>query len=341
MINLSIIIPVYNEFNFLDLFTIRLLNSFKNIETEYIFVNDGSDDGSEKWLENFCKENKQNNCKLINITKNSGKGNAIHQGIKIALGKYILFQDADLELDTEDSKEMFNIINNNKEIKCLFGSRYLSGKLKKNNNYLNEFIGKLNSLIFNLLFDQSLSDLHCGTKIISKDVLDSINLTVKDFGFEIDISSQIAKKKYDIYEYGISFFSRSKLEGKKITWIDGIKSYYYLFKTRFIQNDISTTLSIIFSLIYMGYLGSLFSSGILNMISILSCLIIGLFIGLHRKILSSFVILLSCLLAIFISSKNIEIYSIILFFFIGLYLSKKLSRFLNKKNKNNFINSLF
>jgi len=154
VINLSIIIPVYNEFNFLDLFTKRLLNSFKNIETEYIFVNDGSDDGSEKWLENFCKENQKNNCKLINITKNSGKGNAIHQGIQIALGKYILFQDADLELDTEDSKEMFNIINNNKEIKCLFGSRYLSGKLKKNNNYLNEFIGKLNSLIFNLLFDQ-------------------------------------------------------------------------------------------------------------------------------------------------------------------------------------------
>jgi len=130
---------------------------------------------------------------------------------------------------------MLKIISGNVTMNCLFGSRYLSGKLKNNNNYLYEFVGKFNSLLFNILFKQSISDLHCGTKIISKEVLDSLNLTIKDFGVEIDLAAQISKKNYDIYEHGISYFSRTKKEGKKITWIDGLKSYFYLFKLRFVQ----------------------------------------------------------------------------------------------------------
>ena len=216
MIELSIIIPVYNEINYLDLFSKRLISSFEKIKTEYIFINDGSNDGSEEWLKTFCENNKKSNCKLINIRNNTGKGNAIHCGIKIASGKYILFQDADLELDTNDSREMYSIINENNNIECIFGSRYLSGKLKKNDNYLNEFIGKFNSLIFNLLFSQSLSDLHCGTKIISKRVLSTLNLTIKDFGFEIDVASQIAKKNMIYMSMGYLFFQEQEFKEKKL-----------------------------------------------------------------------------------------------------------------------------
>ena len=133
----------------------------------------------------------------------------------------------------------------------IFGSRYLSGKIKKNKNLLNEFIGRLNSIIFNLLFSQSLSDVHCGTKIISKKVKDKISLTIKDFGLEIDLASQIAKNNIEIYEYGISYFARTVQQGKKITWYDGLKSYYYLFKTRFIDNDFPTKLSIFYTSFYM------------------------------------------------------------------------------------------
>ena len=233
MINLSIIIPVYNELETLKIFTQKLFKTFENENIEYIFINDGSDDGSTELLKEIIKNKSKLKCKLINLNHNMGKGNAIHEGIKISIGQYVLFQDADLELKTDDSLEMLKIINNN-NINCLFGSRYLAGNLNKNNNYLNKFFVKLNSFLFNILFKQSLSDLHCGTKIISKKILEELNLTIKDFGFEIDIASQIAKKKYPIYEHGISYFARNKKDGKKITWIDGLKSYYYLFKTRFL-----------------------------------------------------------------------------------------------------------
>ncbi len=96
-----------------------------------------------------------------------------------------------------------------------FGSRYLSGKLKKHNYFINEFIGKLNTFIFNLLFGQSLSDIHCGLKIFHRNVYKKINLSVNDFGLEIDIASQIIKNNYFIYEVGVSYFSRTVKAGKK------------------------------------------------------------------------------------------------------------------------------
>ena len=75
----------------------------------------------------------------------------MHEGIKICTGDHILFHDSDLELDTKDSFEMYQIIKKDKTIKCVFGNRYLTGKLKSNKNYFNEFVGRINSLIFNIL----------------------------------------------------------------------------------------------------------------------------------------------------------------------------------------------
>ena len=341
MITLSVIIPVFNEEDTLKVFVERLFASFIKINTEYIFINDGSTDKSSEILNNVCNKDDINSCKLINLTKNSGKGNAIHEGLKIANGQYILFQDADLELDTNDSLEMLNMVTDNPSINCLFGSRYLSGKLKKNNNYLNEFVGKFNSFLFNILFKQSLSDLHCGTKIISKEILDSLKLSIKDFGFEIDIASQIAKKNYDIYEYGISYFARSKDEGKKITWVDGLQSYYYLFKTRFLQNDLFTTVSIIISLSYMSYVGSYFGMGNGKVLMIFFFAVCGLFIGLHKKILSSLFIFLFLYLGSLFSYGNGKIYTVLLGFIIGTYISGILAKYIKKHMKNDFFKLLF
>ncbi len=334
---LSIIIPVFNEVECIKKFTNNIKNTFINENVEYIFINDGSNNGSKEWLEEYIKKQPKENNKLVNLSKNTGKGNAIHEGIKISRGDHILFQDADLELDTKDSLEMYKIIINNKKIKCLFGSRYLTGKLKSNKNFINEFVVRINSLIFNVLYLQSLSDVHCGTKIVSKDVLENIKLTIKDFGFEIDIATQIAKNNFEIFEYGISYFSRTIQEGKKITWIDGLKTYYYLFKTRFIDNDISTQFSILFSSIYMMYIGSHFSKGTGSLLVILMTLIIGLFIGLKRKIASSSFIYLFCFVGSLFSKGNGRIYTVILGFIIGLYLSKKVVKLVRKKTKNKFI----
>ena len=263
-INLSIVIPVFNEERYLNKLFLDLKKYFNEEDIEVIVVNDGSVDDSYYILEQLKKNSYKFKYKLINLSKNFGKGYAVKKGAKVSLGKYILLQDADLELDIKDSKEIYEIISMDESIDCIFGSRYLSGKLKKHNYFINEFIGKLNTLIFNLLFGQSLSDIHCGLKIFHRNVYKKINLSVNDFGLEIDIASQIIKNNYFIYEVGVSYFSRTVKAGKKITWVDGLKSYYYLFKARFLDNTISTLFSIIISPIYMTFVGSYFGMGLGN-----------------------------------------------------------------------------
>ena len=338
LLKLSILIPVFNEIRYLETLTKKLKESFKTENVEYIFIDDGSTDGSKEWLKSYVDKLPKEKNILISFTNNEGKGKALHAGLKICKGDYILFQDSDLELDTDDSYAMYKIIKNDTNINCVFGSRFLSGKLKRNRNFVNKIIGKINSWIFNILFFQSISDLHCGLKIISKKVKNSIVLTIVDFGFEIDIATQIVKNNFDIFEYGISYFARTFAEGKKITWVDGLKSYFYLFKTRFIDNDISTQFSILFSMIYMIYVGSHFGMGSGKILMIVFTAITGLFIGLHKKIGISSIIYLFCYFGSLFSKGNGKIYTFLLSFLIGIYLSKKISTIVKQKTNNKFIN---
>ena len=340
-LKLSIIVPVYNEIDCLDEFTTSLIKSFKSENTEIIFVNDGSNDGSAEWLSNYVYKNtlgkNKNNYLLINSSKNLGKGSALRKGLQLATGDYVLFQDSDLELNTTDSKEMYELIKQNLKMEVVFGSRFLSGKLRANKNFINEIFVKINSILFNILFFQSITDLHCGTKIISKEILDKIKLTINDFGIEIDIASQIAKKNYRIYEYGVSYFSRTKLEGKKVTWIDGFLSYYYLFKTRFIDNDISIILSIIYSVFYMFFVGLYFGMGIGKNLVVFFCILIGCFLGLYKKLFTSSLVFLFIYIGSLFSKGNGKIYTVLIGFILGIYISEKISKKINTISNNKFI----
>lgn len=339
---LSIIIPVYNEFPYLEKFTKSLTDTFEDENVEYIFIDDGSNDGSTDWLKNYKINylSKPNRHKfiLLNLKKNYGKGFALKKGLEVATGDYFLFQDSDLELNPKDSREMYELVKQDSSVDVLFGSRFLSGKLRSNKHFINEIFVKLNSLIFNILFRQSITDLHCGTKIISKKVINKILLTINDFGFEIDIASQIAKNNFNIYEYGISYFSRSRLEGKKVTWIDGILCYYYLFKTRFIDNDISILLSIIYSIIYMFFVGTYFGMGIGKDIVVIIFSIIGCFIGLYKKLFTSSLVFLFIYFGSLFSNGNGKIYTVLLGFIVGMFLSTKISSIINNKTNNKIIN---
>ena len=332
-INLSIIIPVFNEENFLNKLFSQLKKFFNEKNIEIIFVDDGSSDSSLAIL-NTLKQKEQYkfifNIETIQI--NSGKGKAIQTGLKKSQGNYILLQDADLELDSKDAKEMYDIICSNKEIKCIFGSRYLTGKLKKNNYFFNNVVGKFNSFIFNIFFRQSISDVHCGLKIIERSVIEKINLSINDFGIEIDLASQIVKNKFFIYEFGVSYYFRSKNEGKKITWVDGIKSFYYLIKVRFFDNPISTNLSILYSSIYMAYVGSYFGMGFGKTLFILIFYIIGLIIGLKFKIVPSSIILLFIFLGSLFGQGQGKVLSVLIFFIFGIYLANYLKNYLKEKN---------
>ena len=338
-INLSIVIPVFNEELYIEDLFYDLKKYFNYDDIEVIFINDGSYDNSKLILENIkTTKNFNFRLKILNFKKNLGKGKAVREGLKASKGEYLLLQDADLELDVKDSRELYEIIIKDDKIKCIFGSRYLSGKLKKHNYFVNELVGKFNTLLFNIFFGQSLTDIHCGLKIMHKDVYNKINLTINDFGLEIDIVSQIIKSNFFIYEVGVSYFSRTIKAGKKITWMDGLKSYYYLFKVRFIDNPLSTKISILISCAYMIYVGSHFGSGLGNHLFILFFFLMGLIIGLKNKIISSLTIFLFILLGSLFGSGQGKVLAVLLFFVLGIILVSKIKTKLIKKFK--FLNSL-
>ncbi len=340
-IELTILIPVYNEVNLLEKLVKNLVNTFENITVKYVFIDDGSTDGSDDWLSKnipiVCKLYKYD---LILLKKNFGKGFAIRQGIKKIEGDYVLCLDSDLEYDPKDGLEIYEIAKNNNYIDVIYGSRYLGGKIQLRKHYFNDIAVRINTFIFNILFNQSITDLHTGTKVIKSKLIKNLELTLNRFGLEIDMSSQIAKKNYNIYEYGISYVERTKSQGKKITFLDGLLSYYFLFKTRFLQNDAATSISILYSLCFMTYAGTYFGMGLGKIMIVGVLIFVGLMLGINRKIIPLSLIFLSIYIGSLFSSGNGRIYPIIFFFIISFILSKKIANKYKNTKKGSFMKYL-
>ena len=340
-IELTILIPVYNEVNLIEKFVKKLVNTFDNITVKYVFIDDGSTDGSDDWLAKnipiVCKLYKYD---LIFLKKNVGKGFAIRQGIKKIEGDYVLCIDSDLEYDPKDGLEIYEIAKNNNYIDVIYGSRYLGGKIQLRKHFFHDIAVRINTFIFNILYDQSITDLHTGTKVIKSKLIKNLELTLNRFGLEIDMSSQIAKKNYNIYEYGISYVERTKRQGKKITYVDGLLSYYFLFKTRFLQNDAATSLSILYSLCFMTYAGTYFGMGQGKTMIVGFFMLIGLMLGINRKIIPLSLIFLSIYIGSLFSSGNGRIYPIIIFFIISFILSKKIANKYKNTKKGSFMRCL-
>tara|TARA_Y100001970_G_scaffold60101_1_gene76560 strand:+ start:3241 stop:4272 length:1032 start_codon:yes stop_codon:yes gene_type:complete len=340
--NSSLIVPIFNEIASLKNLCKKLKETFKDHHIKFIFVDDGSTDGSTEWLKQNLKSFfSKNNYNLILLKKNFGKGYAIKEGIKKIEGAYTLFIDSDLEYQPADLLEMYNVILNNDEIDVLYGSRNLGSKTQLRRYFLNGIAVKLNTWIFNFLFNQSLTDLHTGSKIIKNTLLKTLNISTNGFGLEIVMSSEISKKNINIFEYGISYYERSIEEGKKITIIDGIQSYYFLFKERFIQNNLETQISLIYSFLFMTYVGTYFGMGTGKIMVILFFMLIGLMIALNRRILTlSFIFLLLYIGSLF-SKGNGKIYTTLGFFILGLYITKKIRKKLNRFKGKTFLKFLF
>ena len=203
-VNASIVVPIYNEINLIDNFVNNLFKTFKNEKIKFIFIDDGSKDGSSEWLQkNLNKIFYKTNYDLITLKKNYGKGYAIKQGIKKVEGSYTMFIDSDLEYQPQDLYEMYNVVLKNQDIDVLYGSRNLGAKTQLRRYFLNGIAVKLNTWIYNFLFNQSLTDLHTGSKIIKNLLLKELNISTNGFGLEIVMSSEIAKRKINIF---ISYF---------------------------------------------------------------------------------------------------------------------------------------
>ena len=221
---LSIIIPCYNEKATIE----ALLNEVKAVDLgttkkEIIIVDDGSKDGTRKILTTIS--NKDKRIKLIFQATNQGKGAALKQGILASTGDVVIIQDADLEYDPEDYKRLLYPIERG-QADVVYGSRFIGGEPHRIIYFRNQIANKFLTFLSNVFTGLNLTDMETCYKMMRGDLARKLakNLKAQRFGFEPEITARIAKSKVAVYEIGISYYGRSKEEGKKIGFMDGIKA---------------------------------------------------------------------------------------------------------------------
>ncbi|WP_423792568.1 glycosyltransferase family 2 protein [Methanocaldococcus indicus] len=230
MKKVSIVIPAYNEEKTIEKILKKILDVKLPLEKEIIIVNDGSTDKTKDIVEEFIKKHPNENIKLIN-KENGGKGSALKVGIKHSTGDIIIIQDADLEYDPNDYPKLIKPILEGKT-KVVYGSR-----LRKRNKFSHiSFLlgGLLITTLTNLLYFTFLTDEPTCYKVFHKDLKDIlINAEGNKFDWEPEVTAKILRKGYKIYEVPINYYPRTKKEGKKIRWKDGLEAVYTLIKWRF------------------------------------------------------------------------------------------------------------
>lgn len=225
---ISVVIPIYNEKN-----TIRKVIAkveATNMAKEIILVDDYSTDGTRGVLDEYRDKN---GFQVLFHARNMGKGAALRTGFAKVTGDIIIIQDADLEYDPTDYRALLGpILDGRADV--VFGSRFLGGPHRV--MFFWHYMGNtVLTLLSNMLTNLNLTDMETGYKVFTKKVLDSITLTCDRFGFEPELTSKVAKKKFRIYEVPISYSGRDYSEGKKITWRDGIAALWFIFKFRFMD----------------------------------------------------------------------------------------------------------
>ncbi len=229
MKKLSVIIPVYNERKTI----VEILRKVENVnlqdlgfEKEIIIVDDGSTDGTREILKKLT-----NKYKIIFHAKNKGKGSAIKSGLRKATGDYVIIQDADLEYDPNDYKNLLECAIKNKA-QVVYGSRALNPK-NRYSHFIYYLGGKFLSLLTSFFYGVKITDEATGYKLFKTDLLKKIPIQSEGFDFCPEITAKILKQKIKIFEVPINYYPRKKEEGKKIRISDGIKAAFILIKLRF------------------------------------------------------------------------------------------------------------
>ena len=219
---ISIIIPVFNEDKSILKVLKRIYDTIDNrVNYEVIVINDGSSDNTLKILE----ENHTLYDQLITYETNHGKGNAVKKGLEVSKGLYIFFQDADLEYDPIELNKFIKLINRF-DPDLIIGSRLNYSEYTRSHYILNKFGNKLITLIFNIFYNTTFTDIYSCYACYKKKLLDESKLDTKGFEQHAEILCKVVKNGNKFYEVPISYNGRSHDEGKKI-------KFYHIFSVLF------------------------------------------------------------------------------------------------------------
>ena len=206
---LSVIIPCYNEINTIE----EVIDKVKSTtikSKQIIIIDDFSTDGTREFLNSL----KDESIKVVLQNRNQGKGAAIAKGINFASGDISIIQDADLEYDPNEYEKLIKPILLNKA-DVVFGSRFKGAEPHRVVYFWHRVGNGFLTLLSNIMTDINLTDMETCYKAFRTEILKSINIREKRFGFEPEITAKVARKRCRIYEVGISYFGRTYEEGKK------------------------------------------------------------------------------------------------------------------------------
>jgi len=232
MKKLSIIIPVYNEEKFVTLLLDKVLavHLLNKIQKEIIVIDDASTDSTNEIINKYIASKPNIDIKFYRQEKNKGKGAAIHKGIELASGDIIIIQDADLEYNPNEYNRIIKpLLDGYADV--VYGSRFIGSQPHRILYYWHKVGNNILTWLSNVFSNLNLTDMETCYKAFRAEIIKSIPLKEKRFGFEPEVTAKIAKiKGIRIYEVGISYYGRTYADGKKINWKDGFRALWVILK---------------------------------------------------------------------------------------------------------------